>query len=232
MARITTATTRRLAGVARHAERGKKGAKTPQGRMALDGTSVRTVEECTHTSVVEFGDGPESFLPRRVPNLQPNDRRSVDIDDSFGQERCAYCRLCRRWCECVLHIAVHKRSLPNALAAEHYNLSFETVRHARALPFASRYDVFEVCRSVVLERVSRMGLPVFIQGLRLRWLLRWTTKESECRTSLMARSEQRVAGKRSRSFEPQRQYARACFVLQAKRSRAKGERLRESAFGR
>lgn len=219
MARVIAATAGNLAGGTRHEERGETGATTSEKRMACREEGRAEIGECTHTSVVEFGDGPEPFLPRRVPDLQPNDRRSVDINDAFGQERCAYCRLCRRWCECVLHIAVHKRSLADALAAEHYNLGFEAVGHIGALSLAGEYDAFAACRSVVLGRVSRMGLPVLIQGLRLSWWL--VTKESESRTSLMARSEQRVAGKRSWSHKPRRQDAKACCVSQAERAKQK-----------
>lgn len=68
-------------------------------------------------------------MPRRVPDLQPNDGGGIDIDDALRQERCAYGRLCRGRRKCVLYVAVHEGRLAYALAAEHDNLRFKTVRH-------------------------------------------------------------------------------------------------------
>lgn len=69
-------------------------------------------------------------------------------------------------------------------------------------------DRFEAGLSVVLKRALCASLPVvvgLVQGLRLAgWLFRRTTKESNCRTSLMACSEERSAGKISRPYELRR----------------------------
>ena len=119
--------------------------------MALETWESVALHRWGHTSVVEFGDGSESLLPRRVPNLKPNDGRGIDIDDALRQERCAYGRLRRGRRECVLYVAVHKGRLAYALAAEHDNLRFKTVRHggSSAVAMISILAVVLYC-SVVL----------------------------------------------------------------------------------
>jgi hypothetical protein len=104
-------------------------------------------------------------LPRRVPDLQPNDGGGIDIDDALRQERCAYRRLCRGRRKCVLYVAVHEGRLAYALAAEHDNLRFKTVRHDGA----SAVAVISVLSVVLLIRAAgeRCGrVPLLDQGRR------------------------------------------------------------------
>lgn len=82
-----------------------------------------------HTSVVQFGYGPESFLAGRIPNLQTHSGGGVDIDDLFGHKRGAYSGLGRGRREGIFDITVHQRCLAHALAPKHHDLGLKAVGH-------------------------------------------------------------------------------------------------------
>jgi hypothetical protein len=104
-------------------------------------------------------------LPRRVPDLQPNDGGGIDIDDALRQERCAYRRLCRGRRESVLYVAVHEGRLAYALAAEHDNLRFKTVRHGGSSAVATLSVLAVVLFSrAVGERCRRVCLCLIKAG--------------------------------------------------------------------
>jgi hypothetical protein len=113
---------------------------------------------------------------------------------------------------------VHERGLAYALAAEHDNLGLEAVGHVEACRAAERLDVCEVRPGTVPARALWMELQRFVcvhSGPAAVLVSRETTKESDCRTSLMARGEERVAGERSRSHESRRRDTCACWLSQA-----------------
>jgi hypothetical protein len=85
--------------------------------------------EWQRTSVVELGDGAEAFLAGRVPYLQPDNGRSVNVDDPLCQEGGADGGLGSGRREGVLDVAVDKRRLAHALAAEDHDLGLEAVGH-------------------------------------------------------------------------------------------------------
>lgn len=70
-------------------------------------------------------------MSRRIPDLEAHSRGSVDVHYLFGDKRGTDGGLCGWRGEGILDVAVHQRSLADALAAEHDDFGLEAVGHGR-----------------------------------------------------------------------------------------------------